>query len=173
MQFRGQRSRLQRMQFIGPRKRNLHPNDLLDLDQVLAHVICQRWHIAAVFANHRIIAPCQISQDRRCADAYDKVSLLWFRRGPRCPFYLYLNEVVHLILRRRLRAGRFEFEKNGEHLAGSDDATLTGAAMDVRGETSPLGAMPQPHVPPAALNLSTMISQYFRTPRSLTNELPL
>jgi hypothetical protein len=100
MQFRGQRPRLQRMQFVGTRKCNLHPNDLLDLDQVPVHVICQRWHIATVFANQRIIASCQIRQDRLSAYADDKVPLLWFRRRPGCPLNLYLNEVVHLILRR-------------------------------------------------------------------------
>ena len=82
MQLGGQRSRLQRMQFISTRKRNLHPNDLLNFDQVVFNVIYQRWrgHIAAVFANKRIIAPFEISGDRLCADADYKVPLLWFRR---------------------------------------------------------------------------------------------
>jgi hypothetical protein len=95
MEFGGQGPWLQRMQFISARKCNLHPKDLLNLDQVLVHVICQRWHIAAMFANKRIIAPGEISGDRLRADADDKVPLLWFRRRPGCPLDLYLNEVVH------------------------------------------------------------------------------
>jgi hypothetical protein len=95
MQLGRQRSRLQRMQFIGTRKRYLHPKDLLDLDQVLLDVVCQRWRVAEVFANKRIITPCEINGDRLCADTYYKVALPWFRGRPSYPLHFHLNEVVH------------------------------------------------------------------------------
>ena len=98
MQLGGQGSRLQRMQFIGTRKRDPRPQDLLDFDQVLVHVIGQRGRIAAVFAHQRIRPPGEILDDRLRTDADDKVPLLRFRRRSGCPLYFYLNEAFHLIL---------------------------------------------------------------------------